>query len=198
MLSIRARSFLETLERRPFIPTREVEAIIREQGYPCFEPWLDFHDRYAGYHERFGRDGAIWGLAHERPQWLLPRKADIDREVNEEIWYVTCADAHPSYSYRLDNTGEFIGAPAERFDVHVERIALGWDFARRTGGRARPLSAGDLRGPAFAGILERVKAFLVSEASDRFARYYMTDTLLLVEDASTGALRKGQILTPAA
>jgi hypothetical protein len=190
MLTTRAKNFLSTLERRPAIPTEDVEAIIRGAGCPCFAPWLDFHERYAGYLEVFGRDWAIWGLVHEEPVWLPPRQADIDREPHDETWYITCADVHPSYTYQLDDMGEFLGGPAESFDVYVERIALGWDFHRRS--EIRILTADELRGPAFQEIFsDRVKAHLVTEASDSFLRYYMNDTYLVVEDASTGRLRNG-------
>ncbi len=197
MLSVRARKYLETLERRPAVATTAVEAAIRAQGYPCFEPWLEFHERYAGYVEWFGRDGAIWGVIHEKPQWLLPLRADIEKETHEDTWYVTCADAHPSYNYRLDSAGEFIGVAAQSFDIHVERIALGWEFNQRTGGRDRPLTAGDLRGPEFSDLAERISASLVPEASDRYFRYYMSDTQLLVQDAVTGVLKRGRMLNHA-
>jgi hypothetical protein len=190
MLSNRATEFLRTLERRPAISTKEVETIILDQGLPCFAPWLDFHERYAGYCERFGRDGAIWGLVQENPQWLPTRKAEIDRESHEETWYITCADAHPSYMYRLDNRGEFLGTPAESFDIHVERIAVGWDFDRRTSGQNRVLTAAEL---GAQGLLERVKPFRIAEASDRYFRYYMTETGLVVEDVKTGVLRRGRV-----
>ena len=192
MLSNRAKSFLATLERRPAIPTKDVELIICDQGLPCFPVWLDFHERYAGFLEVFGRDWAIWGLVHNNPEWLRSRKAEVDREPHEEVWYITCADAHPSYSYRLDNKGEFLGDPAESFDIHVERIALGWDFHQR--GQSRALSTAELRALCSQEILmTQMKDDLVSGASDCFFRYYMNDTYLLVEDAKTGMLRKGKV-----
>jgi hypothetical protein len=191
MLSTRARIFLATLERRPSIPTKEVEAIIRDQGYPCFSPWLDFHERYAGYLEVFGQDWAVWGLVHEKPVWLLPRKADIDREPHEETWYVTCADTHPSYDYRLDDKGEFLGPPAESFDIHVERIALGWDFHQK--GPSRVLTTDELRGPGFQEIfITQIEPHLVAEASDRFFRYYMNENYLVVEDVESGRLLRAR------
>src|SRR5215467_1789624 len=111
MLSSRAVAFLSTLERRSFVPTRKVEEIIGNRGYPCYPKWLEFHERFAGYVETIGPDVAVWGLIHENPQWLLPMKADIDREPLQETWYITCADVHPSYNYRLDDKGEFLGNP---------------------------------------------------------------------------------------
>ena len=192
MLSIRANAFLATLERHSRIPTKDVESIIRDQGLPCFAVWLDFHDRFSGYLERFGRDWAIWGLVHQNPQWLLPRKADADREPNEELWYITCADAHPSYSYRIDSKGEFLSAPAISFDVHIERIALGRDFQEKT--KCRALSKVELSALDEKEVIaKQLKPFQIAEASDCFSKYYMNDSYFLVEDASSGKLRKGQV-----
>ena len=190
-LSPRARTFLATLERRPAVPTAEVEAIVTGSGFPCFTPWLAFHDRYAGYVEALRQDGFVWGLVHRNPRWLAPNKPDIDSEADELTWYIGSADGHPSYDYRLDNTGEFLGgAPAESFDIHVERIALGREFQRR--GVVRAWSDDELRGPAARDTFEaRVKAHLVAEASDRFSRYYRSESHFVVECVETGALRRG-------
>jgi len=191
MLTPLASKYLMTLKRRPSIPVQEVEAIIRGQGFPVFDPWLDFHDRYAGYEEIIGRDGAIWGLVHEAPQWLPSREADIDHELWEE-WYVTCADVHPSYNYRLTDKGEFLGSPARSFDTHIERLALGWDFYQRVG--SRPMTISELRAPEFREkFTNHIKNFLVVEASDEFFRYYMNDTYLISEIAKTGAFLQGSI-----
>jgi len=191
-LTPRAVSFLATLERRPSIPTERVEALIVAGGYPCFAPWLAFHERYAGYLEVFGQDWAIWGLIHENPVWLLPNKPDIDRE-SEDTWYARCADAHPTYQYQLDQTGELIGMPAESFDVNVERLALGWEFHRR--GKFRIVPDQELRGAAFREVFEReIKGHLVSEASDHFSRQYMSERYLVVEDAGRGILRRAREL----
>jgi hypothetical protein len=178
------------LERRPFVPTRKVEEIIRNQGRPCYPQWLDFHERFAGYVETIGRDVAVWGLIHENPQWLRPMTADIDREPLQETWYITCADVHPSYDYRLDDKGEFLGYPAESFDKHVERMAVGWEFKRDR--RIEVIDIDELRSQAFLGLFHStVKPALVPEASDRYLTYYMDDHYLVVEDAETGKLRRG-------
>jgi hypothetical protein len=188
MLSARAIAFLSTLERRPFVATRKVEEIIGNQGFPCYPAWLDFHERYAGYVETIGRDVAVWGLVHENPTWLLPMKADIDRESAQETWYITCADVHPSYNYRLDDKGEFLGNPAESFDEHVERMAVGWEFRRE--GNTQVIARDELRSQAFLSLfVNMVKSALVPEASDQYFTYYMDDHYLVVEDARTGKLR---------
>jgi hypothetical protein len=167
-----------------------VESIIKDQGLLCFVPWLEFHDRYAGYVEVLGRDSFVWGLAHEDPHWLAPRKVDIDSELGDEIWYATCADAHPSYNYRLDNKGEFLGGPATTFDVHVERVGAYFEFQTRH--RSRLLTNQELLDPDAITIRSRDES-LVPEASDSFFRYYMSNKYLLVEDVETGRMHKGLI-----
>jgi len=174
MLTTRANNYLKTLKRHPSIPAKEVEAIIRGQGFPVFDPWLDFHERYAGYEDIIGQDWAIWGLVHEASYWLAPREADIDRELYEETWYITCADVHPSYSYRLTDKGKFLLGPAQSFDTFVERLALGWEFCHMVG--SRPMTMDELRAPEFRDeFLNHIKQFLVEEASDNFVRGYMND-----------------------
>jgi hypothetical protein len=188
-LSPRAQRFLSTLERRPAVPTAEVEAIITARGFPCFAPWLEFHERYAGYVLR-GNDWFILGLVHRNSYWFGPNYPDVEAEIDGKTWYITCADGHPSYNYRLDNAGEFLGWPAESFDIHIERSALWWEFRQRGG--VRVWSVDELRGPVGRATFERaVKQHLITEACDRFFRYYVSDAHFVVERVKTGELRLG-------
>jgi len=190
-LSTRALKWLSTLERRSAVPVAEVESLILDAGLPCFDVWLDFHERYAGFVEPIGLDQAVWGLIHAAPSWLSPMRPEFDREPDEDTWYIACADAHPSYDYSLDNRGEFVGAPAESFDVIVERNALGWEFRQR--GSTRALTGDELRGENFRQVFEKqIRPFLVPEASDKHSRYYLSPQYLLVENATTGDLRRGR------
>ena len=190
-LSTRARRYLDTLERRAAVPTAEVETIIREAGFPCFIPWLAFHDRFAGYVEESASDWFIWGLAHRDPYWRDANAVDIDSKSDGQTWSIACADGHPSHNYRLDHAGVFVsGYSAESFGIHVERIALGWDFGGR--GKFRSWTTAELRDAAFREVFEeRIKPHLVPEASDRFSRCYRTDTYFVVESSATGSLQRG-------
>jgi hypothetical protein len=131
----------------------------------------------------------VWGLVHDDPAWLLPRKAEIDREPNDNTWYVTCADVHPSYNYRLDDNGEFLGPPAISFDVHLERVALGWEFSLK--GASRVLSKSEVQEQQFTELFNTsIKPpHLIPEASDRYTRYYMSQRHLVVEDAASGSIK---------
>jgi len=131
MLTSRAANYLAGLERLERVSTREVETTLLGQGFPCFAPWLEFHERYAGYVEPMGRDVAIWGIVHRRSEWLDSGRADVDREIKMDIWYAVCADVHPAYNYRLNNDGEFFGRMATSFDVKIERNALVASFSAK-------------------------------------------------------------------
>jgi hypothetical protein len=186
----RAQKFLATLERTRPIPTKEVEAIILRQGFPCFPPWLEFHERYAGYIEPIGRDTAVWGLIHRESHWHTPGEATIDHFEENDEWEIICAEVHPSYNYTLNQAGEFGDGRAISFDVKVERNALGASFSAR--GPSRYLQPADLADPALS---ERIRKWMPSAldkaASDKYRRYYADDRLLVREDAKTGELIDG-------
>jgi hypothetical protein len=167
--------------------------MIRDQGFPCAPSWLEFHERYAGYVEVIGRDVAIWGLVHANPQWMAPRQVDVDGESDGKTWYITSADVHPSYVYRLDQNGEFLGGPAQSFDIHVERVAAFVEFQKRQ--HCRPLSGEELRSSRVREMLAAKAApSLLVEASDAFFNCYVSRNYLLVVHAPTGALRNGFVI----
>lgn len=190
MLTERANEYLRSLKRLPAIPTKEVEKIILDAGYPVFDCWLDFHDRYAGYVEVLGCDSAILGLSHEASYWYGPRTVDIDRELHEEIWYITCAELHPSYTYRLENNGEFLGVRATSFDIHVERCGLLRQFS--LGHQTRWMTKDEL----LAVDARNLEPFIVPEASDTFSTYYENETHLLIYDVEDEQLRRGVVRLP--
>jgi len=193
VLTATAERYLGSLTRLPALPAKLVEASVVAQGARCFDAWLAFHETYAGFVEPLGSgDFAVWGIVHERPNWLGARQAELDGEVGQATFYVTCADVHPSYVYRLDQDGEFFTPPAQAFETRVERRALLWDFAQ--GGRLRPMPAMERNRPeVLAGLREAIAAggelCLVPQASDRYFRYFRDATRVVVEDA-----RRGRIL----
>ena len=180
--------FLSTLERRPAVPTKEVEAIIAAAGYPLFTPWLAFHERYAGYVEQFYNDWFIWGLAHRESYWWGPNAVACERDgASCSIW---CAEGHPTYSYELDQDGRF-GAHGQHrsFDLYVERVAAVRELVPRES--ARELQRDELHGEVFLNFFrERIQPFLVAELSDQFCRFYLSDTHFVLEDAENGKFRR--------
>jgi hypothetical protein len=181
LLSKRAQSYLGTLVRIQPVPLGDVKKILRDSSYPCFDPWLEFHERYAGYVEPLGLDTAVWGLVHEEARWIGDRRVRVDRDAHEDQWFVACAEVHPSYNYLLDNRGEFLGVLAESFEIKVERNAVEWEFLSQGRGVAVPQS--DLGDMSFIKRLrEELRPHFVYEASDCYLRYYMSDRYWAIED----------------
>ena len=191
LLSQRAKSYLTTLQRETPVPTADVERLLVAQGFPAFDAWLAFHDEFAGYFEDLGGgEVAVWGLAREKGEWVAPRSVDVTLRRDGSPLFVWCADAHPSHDYKLKTDGVFLGPPyrSHTFSVKVERNALYWDFARA--GRAR-FAYGGNQVPLddCAPLLADMTPYLVAEASDEFAKYYLTGDKLLVEELVQGTLR---------
>jgi hypothetical protein len=191
-LSPRARRLLESWERRPAVPTEEVEARFAESGCPCFAPWLAFHERYAGYVERFGHDGFVLGIVHRNPYWWTADKPCCEQDG--PVWSVWCADGHPTYTYQLDQEGEFAAHGQHRsFDLYVERLAALREFAPARKA-VRDLSAVELRGAEFMATFDdRIRPGLVEELSDQFWRYYVTDTHFVIGSVESGTLSRAWV-----
>ncbi len=193
MTTPRATEYLASLKRLTPVPTSAVEQSLSSQGAPCFDVWVSMHEKYAGYIEQLGSgDYAVWGIVHHKPNWLSPLVAQIDREVKEPIWYVTCADVHPSYVYNLDQDGRFFVPPTANFDVYVERNALVWEFFQR--GQARRAEREELRNEAVLHSIQREiesgALTLVQEASDDSAQYFSGSTLLIKKDVESTAIKQ--------
>lgn len=181
MLSQRGQDFLASLERRPSVPTAQVEAILAAAGV-VNPAWLDFHQRYAGYVLDLGRDIAVLGLVFDAAEWFEPGEPRFFRvQHTGEIWGIACADAHPSYEYVLTVEGQFQGGLAESFDVFVEQSACLWWFRSR--GKVRLCKISTIQDDEFrARLLERPTLQPVPEASDQFTRVLMDDEYLVFDD----------------
>jgi hypothetical protein len=181
MLTERAERYLARLQRIPPVPVSTVEKVIRDRGQKYFDSWLSFHDRYAGYVEPLGRDTAIWGIVHAQSHWIKPGHAIVEKEPHENVWYVTCAEVHPSYNYLLDDQGEFLGRPAQSFDIKVERNAILDEFVSSK--QSKFVLAEELRQAGLsAASPDDFRRHLIEAASDKYFRYYVTEPFLLVED----------------
>lgn len=180
MLTNRARKYLATLKRVSFVPTKQVENLLSDCGCPCISKWLDFHEEYAGYVEVLGKDKAIWGLAHEKPTWQDPFSVDVDYDKKESSYDIVCADVHPSYNYILSDNGEFWGFPSGDFNIYLERKALGHEFSINS--NVILVTQDELDQVMLHEVLKNEN--LLSEASDRFYKYYAFKDLLLFEDLS--------------
>ncbi|MBM4362444.1 MAG: hypothetical protein FJ104_07165 [Deltaproteobacteria bacterium] len=193
MLSQRARSYLATLRRDPAVPLARVERALLDRGLAPYPAWLEFHEQYAGYWEDLGGGSvAVWGLMHEQVTGVFvePSQLYVTADKLGPI-YIACADTHPSFGYNITPEGKFVGPPfpCASFGIKVERNALMWEFA--TSGAAQ--RAYDLDGVPIIeqreALLERLRPFHAPEASDRFANYYSSPDLLLLEALEVPTLK---------
>lgn len=185
-LTKKATAWLSLLHREAPVPTSIVEKRIIDAGIdPVPQPWLDFQDDYAGYHENIGPDLAVWGLSRgadaEPPcAWIKPNTVTLvsmvdDAPKNEII----CADAHPVHDYILTPTGKFRGegGPCERFEIKIERHGLMLAFSKR--GKMRRTVGSDLSKPKHQQLIADMQHGFVPEASDIHAEYYLDGNRLL-------------------
>ena len=186
-LTQRAKDWLATLDRIPAVPTAVVEKRIRDAGFTPHALWLDFHDEYAGYVEPIaGGELAYWGLVQPVNRdppvvWVEADKVVITPADGRLPDGIVCADAHPVHDYELLANGRFlgIGGPADAFATKIERAGVMQDFHAR-GKVAITQHSTDLNSPESQKIIADMRPFLVPEASDSFAEYYLDDTRLLV------------------
>jgi hypothetical protein len=185
VLSEGARRHLDSHPRADAVPTAEVERILRREGIEPLEPWLDFHDRYAGHILDLGAgDRAALGLVQRHDGWwpagTVGHFAVEDGEQPSEIF---CADAHPSYGYVLSPTGRLHVGPTESFDIFMEQAALRVEVCdeiqQRTGWPPQVLV--NVTEPDLLDLLA-TEASPVHEASDEYHSYVAGDGVLGVRD----------------
>lgn len=189
-LSSNAIRYLRAL-RRYDMPSRvETARAIASEKCPAFDAWLSFQERFGGYEEVIAHDKAIWGIVHHTASFLTPERAAVERGEHG-AWRVACADVHPAYDYWLDEEGIFCGCGefAERFEIKVERNALFWSVSVA---QHRPWSVDfdNSLGLMVGGVHElrkRLDAQKVDDASDKFAAYWSTPDLIIV-DRAAGAI----------
>ena len=193
-LSQRAQDFLASLRRDEPVPIETVVELLAKHGLDPIPAWLEFHERYAGYWEDIGAgDFAIWGLAHATVQGghNNPNEIYVNKTSYGEAVTILCADVHPSWDYLLKPTGEFIGPPfrCATFDVKVERNALMMEFTK-AGPVERIWKIDDVRVEnCRKQLVDELQGFLVPEASDKFARYYLSPDKLMLESLHNEAIK---------
>jgi hypothetical protein len=121
-----------------------VREALQREGVPVTDALLDFHQTFAGYVERDGRDEFVYGLLHRQPKWLDPLQVDaFQDDESARVWYIACADGHPSYDLRIDQSGIYYTTycvpRASSFFMLTEQAAFVWEFAKERKGRNAPL-----------------------------------------------------------
>jgi hypothetical protein len=187
-LSTRATTYLSTLRRLAAVPTRTVDEVLRARlGKAAPTPWLDFHERFAGYVEPLGNESAVWGLTHHQSRWYQPLTVSIEQSLQAEAAsFIGCAEVHPSYVYQLGDTGFFRDPAAQTFELKIERNAARLEFFANAKKPSRVLE------PSAPVFTERAKATpLIAEASDAFFRVYASRHLLAVQRVTDGRFVEG-------
>lgn len=183
MLSERARSYLSTLKRVTPVSTAMVERALKEQDVPCYPAWLEFHERYAGYVEPLGLEEAVLGIVHERSKWIVPKRAAVEPSYESSASrFVICAEVHPSYVYKLGDTGFFREPAASSFEVKLERSAARVAFFARRGAKAVRDQAN------IRAIDDRLdsETQVVAEGSDEHYQLLLGDRIYAFRNLETG------------
>lgn len=175
-MSKSAERFLAGLHRHKFVPTENVQTTLQKQGLPACEPWLRFHEHYAGYESNLGLDGMVWGLLHKQHRYSQSAATAIDAEKDNKTnqWLVRCADMSPHYTIELNEQGvlEFEFTRYSSFDLFIERSAHYVEFTGRG-------QATDYIDTTNAEALQMITKAVRNEAlSDQFLELHEADTIM--------------------
>jgi hypothetical protein len=117
----------------------------------------------------------------------------VERSLESNAdWFVYCAEVHPSYVYKLGDTGFFRELAASSFEVKLERDAARVEFY------ARPGAKGWLRKgwwPPPPALIYQLKqdAREVPEASDEHYRLWFSDRFYALQNTATGQFIDGGV-----
>lgn len=178
-LSEKGQRFLNSLERFPALPVATVEKSLIDNGYPVFDVWLDFHDRYAGYTDAVGRDGVTWGLMHEHSRFGLGKKGRfIDAEAyfdeSDDLWYAYAANAHPSYDYTIDERGHFYSMNISSFELFLNREGVWKEFLEQSKKPRIERSRSNI----IQAIKESPDVELIDELSDEYIEWWQGENII--------------------
>lgn len=179
MLTQRAQQYLTTLRRRPSVPLEDIKRWFAESGQPCFDVWLDFHERYAGLDEP--STGHALGLAQPVDASNPAHAPRVECEEWGQECVIMIAAAERFEKLELDWRGKvrIEAERAETFDLKVERDALRWEFQQT--GRTKCLTDDDL----CQSLLPQLEDDWVAEASDEYVDCYRNARYLLFVNART-------------
>ncbi|MFZ5895127.1 MAG: hypothetical protein ACOY0T_28970 [Myxococcota bacterium] len=182
MLTRRAQQYLATLKRRPSVPLEDIKRWFAESGQPCFDVWLDFHERYAGLEER--STGHALGLAQPVDASDPAHAPRIKCDDWGQGCKIVIAAVEGFEEIELDWRGKVtINAErAETFELKLERDALRWEFQQA--GRTKSLTDDDF----CLSLLPQLENDWVAEASDEYIDCYRNARYLLFLHARTGAV----------
>jgi hypothetical protein len=125
-LSTRAQTYLSTLHRGECVAMSEVRRRYDALELELLPAWTEFHTAFGGFELPLGLESANLGLVHGNSSWCP--ELGFDYDVSSEGTLVTCADAHPSFDFWLDESGSLLasgaGGQTESFSKYIEQRAL--------------------------------------------------------------------------
>ena len=175
MPSSRLGKYLHTLERLPAITdATTVGEIIEASGLPIYEPVIEFHCKYAGFVQPYGRVKFIWGLFHQFPHdysFFKPNQPHCNQNL-----FFTCCNCHGSDHWYLDETGAlywcYSPPLATSFETKIERDALVWELGEIYDKAIFQVEFELPTTQILSEVVLRLKDGLISEASDHIESLY--------------------------
>jgi hypothetical protein len=180
-----ATHYLAQLERVAIPSTAFVEKRLAGRMPQVPAVWLDFHERYGGYVEPISStEDALFGLMFFETQWFTPMECELEDDPAADNAYIMCADVNPSYNFQLDKHGHLFAGPAECFEIHLERAALGKEFREGcANGTTFHFKRDELEAALAAEFDQLLAGEPVAEASDKYHTYFRSEHLLVRRSA---------------
>lgn len=113
------------------LPRKEVlTAALLRAGVPVDRhgEFVRFEMQWGGRSEGLG-DDCHWGIVHRAPRWGNSNPGEVSAEWDEEsgLWYVVCADVHPSDTWMLDEQGHlWDGGSPSASPGHFSSVMQSW------------------------------------------------------------------------
>jgi hypothetical protein len=180
-LSRRARRFLQTWERRPYVEDLGlVRAAIEEASLPVTQPVLDFHRTFAGYITDVCGDKGPLGIIHREVSphsWFQPMK--VGGYLTAHPPSLACADIHISWEMMIDLDGTFHcnGPESSNYFLWTEQCAFLWEFAQTH--RVRRVNLAAESDELASILLPRLADRRIDALSDEYGQLYATAELVV-------------------
>ncbi|MBA3314992.1 MAG: hypothetical protein M3552_20045 [Planctomycetota bacterium] len=182
-LSDRATQYLLRQAKIPSISDpSQVAALLRELGYPAYEPVISFQAKYGGLVLYSGLEPLQFGIVHlsSRSRW---KPGTIAGSILDGRWYFECCNTLCQVAFEIDQDGRYLedGDPiATSFDKYIEGSAVS-DELWSLGWRSVDVPAlAELSTPWLLDrIIERFGLSNITEASDEYSAWWISNRTAL-------------------
>jgi hypothetical protein len=150
----------------------QVREALARAGVPAAQPFLDFHETFAGYVFDCVLEIGVLGLAHPEPAWLVPNEVEAwePEPPDRPLWKVRIADVNPTFWWVIDEEGTHYTASGRRiagsFARYIEQQAFWEEFTGACRCWTGDLAANNLAGRLSDELLPRLRSHLVPDLSD--------------------------------